>query len=641
MWMRFEAMEKTLIVVLLILTTIFFLLFSQEKVSGQELPEWLMRIVELEVETGGGDIETLVDYYENLSYHPLNINRASEKDFERLGFLSDFQIASILDYRSEYGDIFSSSELSLIDGFNSKKVSDILPFISFGTDFDFKVKTPSKLDEKLILRSKRKYEKDTLPGIPYYLYMKYRLRYGEHYQFGFLLENDSYERKLPDFSSGYLLFSDIPLISAKRFKLSSLVIGDYSLRMGQGLVIWNSFSLSGFGDPSSVFKKESGVIPYSSSDEQNFYRGVGTSFEVGHNWNFSVFASGNMIDAKADEQYYYSLPEGGIHVSESQMGTRNQMVEHLFGGNVSYRMKHLKIGTTAAVYSYNKANKRRVAEYNKFQMYDGWWGNMSVDAYLVLKKMRFFSELAVDFSGTFAVLVGGIVSLTNSLDLSVLLRHYPKDYIAPHSGAYSSVSACANETGALINLKWSIGRRASLITSLDLINHPWMRFGVDAPSNVIKQRVQFDYSFNSSHSLSCRGSYSYNNFHNNVKIGQRLGYSFDSGSGIAAGCKLEMTWSSIAEGKLPLGAMFLLECGYKALNGKWEASLRSTLYHIDDWENRIYCYERDLPQSFSVPALYGRGVAFYCLLRLKPVKWLDLIIKVSDKMAKMQVNLLF
>ena len=37
------------------------------------------------------------------------------------------------------------------------------------------------------------------------------------------------------------------------------------------------------------------------------------------------------------------------------------------------------------------------------------------------------------------------------------------------------------------------------------------------------------------------------------------------------------------------------------------AFLRFSLFRADDWEARIYCHERDVPGSFSVPAFYGRG----------------------------------
>lgn len=641
MWWRFEAMEKNMNVALLSVATFFFLFLSQNSICGQSLPEGIFRIIELQVQNGGGNIESIVAYYENLMESPLDINSASERDLERIGFLSDFQIASIIDYRTEYGDIISPSELSVIDGFNANKVADLLPFICFGTQVDHNVKSHPSINQKLILRSKRKYAENTSSGIPYYLYSKYRLRYGNMIQGGFTLENDPCESKWPDFVSAHIYFKDISILKNKGFIIESGVLGDYSLRMGQGLALWNSFSLSGLGDPASAYKKETGIVPYTSSDEQKFFRGIGCTLRYGSKWRGSFFASGNLIDAKVDGENYFSLPEGGIHVTENELAARNKMTEHLFGWNLSYRMKSVKIGTTGALFSFNKSNRRRVSSYNKYSMYDGWWGNFSVDAYIVFRKLRLFSEVAVDYGGAMALIAGCVASIAHSGEVSALIRHYPIDYIAPHSGAYSSSSACANETGFLLSGKWLAGRKWELVSSVDFANHPGERFGIDTPSRVLKWRNQIDYFVNSQHSLSWRFNYGYCDYEDRSKINGRISYSYRDSSGFTAGCRAEISWNDKSRGVFPLGAMLLIECGYRSLTGKWEASLRGTIFHIDDWENRIYSYERDLPQTFSVPALYGRGASFYCLLRYKPLKWLDLILKVSEKIAKMQVNLTF
>ena len=34
---------------------------------------------------------------------------------------------------------------------------------------------------------------------------------------------------------------------------------------------------------------------------------------------------------------------------------------------------------------------------------------------------------------------------------------------------------------------------------------------------------------------------------------------------------------------------------------------RGGIFKVDDWDDRIYVYERDAPGSFTVPARYGRG----------------------------------
>lgn len=49
------------------------------------------------------------------------------------------------------------------------------------------------------------------------------------------------------------------------------------------------------------------------------------------------------------------------------------------------------------------------------------------------------------------------------------------------------------------------------------------------------------------------------------------------------------------------------EAGYVA--DKLKCWLRWTLFCVDNWDDRIYVYERDAPGSFNVPAYYGRGWA--------------------------------
>jgi hypothetical protein len=41
----------------------------------------------------------------------------------------------------------------------------------------------------------------------------------------------------------------------------------------------------------------------------------------------------------------------------------------------------------------------------------------------------------------------------------------------------------------------------------------------------------------------------------------------------------------------------------------FSAYVRGTVFLIDNWDDRIYSYERDVPGSFTVPAYYGRGLS--------------------------------
>lgn len=45
--------------------------------------------------------------------------------------------------------------------------------------------------------------------------------------------------------------------------------------------------------------------------------------------------------------------------------------------------------------------------------------------------------------------------------------------------------------------------------------------------------------------------------------------------------------------------------------------VRASVFRIDDWEDRIYVYERDAPGTFNVPAYYGRGFSASVFARLR------------------------
>ena len=70
-----------------------------------------------------------------------------------------------------------------------------------------------------------------------------------------------------------------------------------------------------------------------------------------------------------------------------------------------------------------------------------------------------------------------------------------------------------------------------------------------------------------------------------------------------------------------------LEGGY--VRSAFTAYLRVGLFRVDDWDDRIYVYERDSPDSFTVPAFYGRGVWSSAVLSWKPRRWLRLYLRAA------------
>ena len=72
------------------------------------------------------EVERLASYLER----PVRINIASASNLRSCGLFTQFQAASLLDYRERHGDLMSYSELALVDGFTEEKVQLLIPFIS-------------------------------------------------------------------------------------------------------------------------------------------------------------------------------------------------------------------------------------------------------------------------------------------------------------------------------------------------------------------------------------------------------------------------------------------------------------------------------------------------------------------------------
>lgn len=61
--------------------------------------------------------------------------------------------------------------------------------------------------------------------------------------------------------------------------------------------------------------------------------------------------------------------------------------------------------------------------------------------------------------------------------------------------------------------------------------------------------------------------------------------------------------------------------------GKFRVWLQTGVFFVDNWDDRIYVYQRDGPQSFNVPAMYGRGYWISFLSSVRLWKHLDLYLR--------------
>lgn len=617
---------KTIVCKAVLLWTAFF--SCAGAALPQDLPGDIVRLIERQYEDGGGDPEALLEYFQELARKPLNLNTADRDALEGFPLLTPFMVSSLLEYRDEYGAVASAGELAMVDGFGIAAVRQMLPFVTLGegpggdtgsTDEKLRV------SGKLTLRSRLDLERGEggKEGLPVPLYAKYRMEVGKHLSAGFTLESDRGERVFPDFYSFNICASDIGLSADGNYRLESAVVGDFSLRFGQGLVLWNSFSLSGLSSPYAAMRRGGGVVPYASSDENRYFHGAGVTFGFPEGVNVSLFYSDNGQDARIEGDYFTTKPEDGVHDTEALQAARNALREKVAGAHVSWHGTWLRAGVTAAAYRYSHLDGRRKSYYNEHLHYDGWWGNVSLDWLMSFRGLLVFGEAAMDRKGAFAGIAGAVYPFAQALEASVLYRYYSPDYIATHAGAYCR-SNVNNEHGVSAAVKWSPGGSIDVSSSLEYTFFPYARYGVRDPSSCVKGALECSWAVADLHTLYARVSGTFDNGRDTRLLRLRLGYEYGGEAGFGAVSRIE---GSCAGGSA--GILLYQEGRYNTFSGKFRMGLRLTFFCTDDWDSRIYCYEGGIPGTFSVPAYYGKGTGLHAVATYKPVRWLNVHFRCS------------
>lgn len=557
---------------------------------------------------GAAGMEALVRYYEQLLRQPLNLNAATRLQLEETGLLTLFQVESLFAWRERYGAVRSATEWALVEGFSPETVARLQPFFSLGDPAarqqaaqTYTAKFRKKWKQAgFSLTTKAQYESQSL-------------------SLSAVLDNDPKER-FPDFIS----------LSARN---NGFYAGDFTARFGQGLVLWKSFSLTAFGTPSAASRRGGGLQAYHSTDESNFFRGVGWSGGLGRpadcsdglgrptgrcrlgQWTMSAFISRNAVDARLVDGRYTSIATDGLHVSETEKAKRHTMHEYVAGGNVTLTRGRWRFGVTGVAYAYDHPNGRKVQDYNRYQQYDGLWGNLGADVYGSLGSLRVFGEAAVDAHGAPAVLAGALWSPSYEFETSLTFRCYAPSYIATHAGAYTSLSSVSNQVGGawaaqLIQGRWTLRANA------DLAWYPWKRYRQEAGTWGFKGRIQLLRSFTGGAEAEVQLAWS-------SRLKGRLRLSLPAGD----------AWQLTVRSDANLGGA----AGYADVrwrpSRRWDLSARMTLWRTRDWDSRICFYERGVPQSFLVENYAGKGIGAYLVAKYAPTRNVEMWVKLQQGYA--------
>jgi hypothetical protein len=633
-------------------------LYAQEFVPNEN--KWMEYIEELAEESEEND-ESIENLYNDLSYlaeHPINLNAVTMEQLKQIPFLSDMQMFNILDYVKRNGQFVSIHELKNIDFLDLQTIELILPFLFVGEKDDKRRISRKNLvrygKNELMLRYDRsleekagyknlsdsilqKYPNRKYIGEPFYTSLRYSYTFEDKVQAGLTAEKDAGEPFLKKAHKGYDFYS-AHLFLKNLGKISSLAIGDYKISFGQGLVVSNDFRPSRSSILAQAERKNYGFRRHYSVNENDFFRGIASTITL-RNFDISAFYSYRNKDATLTESGITSFKTDGIHRTVGDMDKRYNIDILTWGGNVRYISPLLTVGITALTYSFGGLSvEPEVQPYNLFYFRGKRNTNASIDYTLKNRRFVFFGETAVSQNGALATLNALKWNVSTVFNAIILYRDYSRRYQAFYGNSFSQNSTVQNEKGVYLSVQWLPITYWQLTGYADFYRFPWLKFNVDAPSSGKEYLLQADYKKIKNTTVSAR--YRFRSRENNllkdnenvVEPSDTHRFRLQISNKLPEYFNLRTTFErSFYENSMisNKGWMISQSTGYNHSEKPFKVDIFAAYFNTDDYNSRIYSYEKNLLYGFYIPALYGKGIRFSTVLRYDFSKNFYLNLKVA------------
>jgi hypothetical protein len=606
------------------------------------------------------DFNTLYEQLEYFSRRPLDLNKATEEELAVLGLMPQ-QILEFLRYRREAGDLIAIYELQVIPGFDQKTINRILPFIKVGGDVDdFQaglLEMATSGTNELYLRWNRFMEtqdgfleredgrSSPFEGDPNRFYMRYRHNHSFRLSYGFTAEKDIGEAFFTGSNpNGFDFYSAFFYLKDYKKWLRSLALGDFTISLGQGLILHSGFGGSKSAQVTNIKKMGRTIRPYSSVNETAFMRGGAATIGLGEKWELSLFGSVRRRDANLTDTLFLdnsaiaqfsSLQQTGFHRTEAEIADEGALRQFTTGGALKYKADRWEIGANLLYDQFDKRLQRTPQPFNRFYFNGDKLLNVSLDYTFLFRNLHFFGETARSDNGAIATLNGLFIGLDRSLDLALLVRHLPRDYQALNANVFAETAQGNNETGVYLGLEFSPSRQWNWSAYFDLYEHPWLRFQIDAPSRGHEFRSRLTYSIRRKLDvyLKVRTETKERNRPNNeTKVDYlakerltqgRLHISNKLNKSLELRNRIHYGLFENAEGRQN-GFQFHQDVIYNPIGIPLSLTARFAIFDTDSFAVRFYSFENNLLYSFSIPAYYDQGTRFYINLRYKGIRNLTL-----------------
>ncbi len=620
-------MKKLILIIFLLYSSVFPQTDSNALIN---------RLIDSYIENSMQNVESSQIYslFEYLLDNPVNINKASVADLIVIPFLDYSTAEKIISLRNKLGRFDSLSQLDQLKDVSKRNIDNSKHFLTV-TSINknrglnksskyFKLKLRSRTTS--IIQTPKGFTENKFIGTKPKYYSRLKLYYHNNYKAGILIDKDPGERSINDFTSAHLSLNNIGY-------LKKLIIGDYLVEFGQGLVLWSPYSFSKSAEAvNTVIKRPRTLIEYTSVDENQYLRGISGTVNF-NNFNITAFYSYHKIDAGIDSVTHFvkSLPIDGYHRTENELRKHNSTGEKIFGSIISLNIPD--IFSLGFLYYRTDFDNTLSLTSNNYLRGDT-FSFYSISYNLFVFNFLVNGELA--YNGlSFAGISNLELMLNKKFSFVLSFRNYPSNFYNLKSAGFSESGKTQNELGFYTGIKW-ITKFGIFNLYFDQYKFPAGKgkiffpsggkdFLIDYFSNriglaKIHVKIKTETRDNQEKGSNIISSSSKSSFRSEILTSVTKNLNL----------KTRFEFNVFKTDKHSEKGFLMLQDINFALNNNLFLSGRFLLFDTDSYESRIYEFEKDLRGVIFNPALFGRGMKWYILFHYRFLNTLELSVKYSE-----------
>jgi hypothetical protein len=589
----------------------------------------------------GQDESYNYDILEYLAQNPILLNTASINDLAKIPFITLTQAKAIIRHRNMLGGIYDVDQLKFIEGVSFGTIEKILPFIKLGdeqlltfTDIFENKNKQIRLNLRTRgiydLQKEEAYQTNKFPNSRWKTYNRFIAEHSNKFRISALIEKDPGEKRINDFTTFHLQIKNFDFIK-------NIIIGDYTFEFGQGLTMWSRYAFSKGSEAVEVLPRNSrGLIPYLSTDENQFLRGIAfvSSYEK---FTLSAFFSSKYLDASVDStsNLITALRIDGLHRTENEISKKNNVNEKLFGASIEFDItEYGNVGLLFYKSFYSNGFKNNFLldpTGNQFSYFSASY-NFGFD------KINLNGETAFGKNG-FATLNSLELIVDKNLSLVFSYRNYNKEYWNNHSNGFGERDFAQNEVGFYsgIRLKTIYGTFNFYYDQFSFPyvsdKYPFASNGNDfliyystKPFKYFELRLRYKnekkeiataindvYTLTGKRTQNIRGEFIFSPT-TYLQLRSRLEF-------VTATPQLSQTKDE--------GYLIFQDLKFQPLKNL-SFSTRIIFFKTDSFDSRVYEFENDLIGVMTNPVLYGDGMRWYFLTRYQTNFGLSFSLKYSE-----------